>query len=486
MNKLVTKIISLIMAIMCIGLLFACDKEVKEGKEPTKKPGTSKVDRNLRLPFSQEDTLNPYVAKSQINQNLTPLIYSSLFVMDNSHEPQPQVAHSGTVMGLEVSVNLNSDKRFADGSYITAQDVVFSFNLAKQSVYYSQSVINIASAKARGSQQVEFTLVTFDAFALSCLDFPIVKSGTAVDGTNPAPVASGKYTFNIDGAEKYLEVNKHNRGFSSKSPKIELVNITDSAAIIHSLVIGNIDSLFCNLSGGKYERINAGTREVLMNNFVFLGINPNNPRLADPALRQAISAVIDREKIINEGLQGFAEAAYTPFNPKWYALGSVKQPGKDIDTLNASKYIQTNAKRLSLRLVVNSENELKKLAGKAISECLGSAGISVNVVELPFDAFNATVASGGYDLYLGEMKLTDNMNIYPLINPSNSSYAFYLQLLEGTITMQNFIDNFYSELPFIPICYKKGVLAFSRHIAVEVKSNENDVYANIGEWYLNN
>ncbi|MEG1179632.1 MAG: hypothetical protein RSD42_04420, partial [Oscillospiraceae bacterium] len=89
MNKLVTKIISLIMAIMCIGLLFACDKEVQEGKEPTKKPGTSKVDRNLRLPFSQEDTLNPYVAKSQINQNLTPLIYSSLFVMDNSHEPQP-------------------------------------------------------------------------------------------------------------------------------------------------------------------------------------------------------------------------------------------------------------------------------------------------------------------------------------------------------------------------------------------------------------
>jgi len=57
-------------------------------------------------------------------------------------------------------------------------------------------------------------------------------------------------------------------------------------------------------------------------------------------------------------------------------------------------------------------------------------------------------------------------------------------LLDGSMTMQEFLDGFYSELPFIPVCYRSGILAFSRNIAVEVKSHENDLYQNINEWHF--
>lgn len=485
MKKLAIKITALLMSATCFLLLFACNKNDDNGKDTSKKSGEKSVIRDIRLPFSQEDSLNPYMAKSQINLNLFPLIYSSLYYIDNSYEPQPQVAQSSTVLGLEISVQLSSGKRFADGSYITAQDVVHSFNLAKQSPYYSQSVINITKAQAKGSQQVAFTLATPDAYALACLNFPIVKDTTTIDNALQIPVSSGKYAVKTDASGKYLEVNKYFDGFSSKSTKIELTNITDSNAIIYSLVIGNIDSLFCNLSEGVYERINAGTRDVVMNNFVYLGINSYSTRLADPALRQAISTVIDREAIINEGFQGFAQEAYTPFNPKWFALGSIKQPGKDANKEDALKYI-SNKKNLTLTLIVNADNEFKKLAGQKIAQELREMGIKVNLSELNFSAYNSAVVSGRYDLYLGEMRFTNNMNIYPILPTTSASYVFYTQLLGGAITMQNFLDNFYTELPFIPICYRKGVLAFSRHISVEVISHENDVYANIGEWQLNN
>lgn len=484
MKKSATRIIALLMTVICISTLFACKKEEGDSKEPSKKPTQSKESRDIRLPFCQEDSLNPYVAQSQINHNIMPLIFSSLYKNDGSFEPQPEIAQSGTVLGIEVTVRLNSDKRFADGSYIGADDVAYSFGLAKQSPYYSQSLINIIKAQAKGTQEVVFTLAVADAFALSCLDYPVVKSGTKVDGTDQTPVASGRYHVNMEGSQKYLELNTHYRGYSPVRSKIELVNITDSNAIIHSLVIGNIDSLFCNLSDGKYERINASSQEVVMNNFVFLGINSYSTKIADPALRQAISAALDREKIKNEGFQGYAIEAYTPFNPKWFALGSNKQPGKEVDISKAKEYISKNTKRLNLKLVVNADNGFKKTAGQIIAQELKAAGINVTVAELPFAAYNSAIASGSYDLYLGEMRLTDNMNIYPLLPTASTSYGFYTQLLDGTITMQNFLDNFYAEMPFIPICYRKGVLAFSREIAVEVKSNENDIYANVGEWFL--
>jgi len=484
MRKLNIRILAILMAILFIVPLCACNDKDKKSSGKDKNSQSSQENREIRLPYSQEDSLNPYVAKSLINRSIMPLVYDSLYVVDGSYEVQPSVAQSGTITGLEVTVQLKTNKRFANGSYISSQDVVHSFNLAKQSVYYSQSVVNITKAQVKGSQEVVFTLAVKDAYALSCLDFPIVKNGTAIDGTEAVPVASGRYSLEDDGYTKYLNVNKTYDGYSPLFSKIELVNITDSKAIIHSLVIGNIDSLFCDLGGGSYERINAGTQEVVMNNFVFLGINKYSTKLADPVLRQSISAVLDRDRIINEGFQGYASTAYTPFNPKWYALKSLIQPGKESDRSNAALYIAKNAPKLNLKLVVNSDNEFKKLAAQTILQILQSAGIAVTVTELPWDAYNATVASGNYDIYLGEVKLTNNMNLYPLFKTDDLSYGYYTQLLEGTITMQNFLENFYAELPFIPIGYRRGVLAFSRRIAVEVKSCENDLYQNIGEWYL--
>ncbi len=486
MKKSKTKIVALLAVFLLTVPLFACGKDTKDGKKDNTKNTTNKsqVNREIRLPYSHEDGLNPYAAKSLINQSIMPLLYDSLYVVDGNYKPNPSVAKSATVLATEVTVEINPSKRFANGSYICAQDVVHSFELAKQSAYYSQPIINIKKAQATGSSTVVFFLEKVDAFALSCLDFPIVKADTLTDGTMQYPESSGRYSFDNSEAAKYLKVNSSFKDNESKDKKIELVNITDSKAIIHSLVIGNIDSLFCDLGEGSYERINAGTQDVAMNNLVFLGINKYSPALSSPDMRQAINTILDREKITSEGFQGHATPAFTPFNPKWYELKSVKQTGKDAEKEKAQEYIAENAKKLKIRLVVNSDNEFKVVTAQKIAQNFRTYGIEVEVVELEFGAYNSAVASGKYDMYLGEIKLTNNMNLYPVLKADDLSYAYYNQLLDGTMTMQEFLDGFYSELPFIPVCYRSGILAFSRNIAVEVKSHENDLYQNINEWHF--
>lgn len=486
MKKSKTRIVAILVVFLFILPLFACGKDNKDDNKNDKKNTTNKsqINREVKLPYSHEDGLNPYTAKSLINQSIMSLLYDSLYTIDSSYKPNPSVAKSATVLETEVTVEINPSKRFANGSYISAQDVVYSFELAKQSEYYSQPIINIKKAQATGSSTVVFYLERVDAFVLSCLDFPIVKVGTLTDGTTQFPESSGRYSFDDSDIIKYLKTNSTYKDNTTTNKKIELVNITDSKAIIHSLVIGNIDSLFCDLSEGAYERINAGTRDVVLNNFVFLGINKYSPALSDPVLRQSISTVLDREKIASEGFQGNATSAFTPFNPKWYELKGVKQNGSNSEKEKAQEYISENAKKLKIRLVVNSDNEFKLVSAQKIAQNFKTYGIDVEVIELDFNAYNSAVASGRYDMYLGEIKLTNNMNLYSVLKADDLSYTYYNQLLDGTMTMQEFLDAFYSELPFIPVCYRNGILAFSRNIAVEVKSCENDLFQNIGDWHF--
>ncbi|MDR0314392.1 MAG: ABC transporter substrate-binding protein [Oscillospiraceae bacterium] len=483
MKRIMIRGVAVLLLFTLIFLAAGCNKNGSESKNGTNAGAPSKREV-LRLPIALEDSVNPYLAKSTINHSLTGLLFDSLYYVNGNYSTKPQIAGSETIEGLKITVTLDSNKKFSKGSYITAQDVEYSFSLAKQSEYYAPLVSNIKSAKASGSKIITFTLGDNDAYALASLSFPIISSGTDIKNKSYIPLSSGRYEIKDENGIKYLKPNAHCKDFSSKSKKIELVNITDSESIISSLVIGNIDSMFNDLSAGHYERINAGTKDVVMNNFIYLGINRYKGSLSDKELRKAISTIINREKIVNEGFKGYAKETFTPFNPDWYAVAAIKQPGKDANIADAVKYIKDNKPKAILRLVVNADNEFKKDAAEIIAKALRDNGIDVNVEALAFKGYDSAVKAGRYDLFVGEMKLTDNMNIYPLLNNRDETYASFQQLHDKTKNLQEFIDDFYNELPFIPLCYRKGITAFSRDIAVEVESLQNDIYKNIGQWYL--
>ena len=132
----------------------------------------------LKLAFCANDSLNPYSAQSKMNKQLTSLMFDPLVKLDNSLNPNLVLAQDVVVSGNNCTVTLKS-VMFSDGSYVSGDDVVLSYNLAitsPNSIYTSQ-LNNVSSCNSNG-QKIVFTLKTSDPNFSNLLDFPIIKSGT--------------------------------------------------------------------------------------------------------------------------------------------------------------------------------------------------------------------------------------------------------------------------------------------------------------------
>jgi len=471
-------------------------------------PGSTKV--TLKLPYCQNDTLDPFKAKSILNQQISSLLYDSLFIVDSEYKPVGQIAKNAVLDGLTLTVTLVNGLKFSDGSEISADDVVYSFEKARDSLNYSARLSEIKSAAGSGSTVV-FTLLSLNPYEVSNLIFPIVKSGTVPEKADKAkvdetPVGSGRYTLVDKNGSLGLKVNASRLGeFSAKIGNIDLVNVTDSSAMQYSLEIGEFNFMFDDLSSGSYRRINATTAEVTLNNMVYIAFNKSNTVLTNTLIRQAINMIINKDQIASSAFQGHAVKTTTPFNPEWGELKglslntenlpkSASQALKDagFGKINSSGTRYNNGRKMEFTLIVNKENAFKCAAADLIKDELRNSNISVTVSKLPEKEYADAVKRGKYDMYIGEMRLTPGMSLNPIlkkggsvsygIDTSAAASAAYAQFLSGTIDLNRFIEIFNANLPFIPLCYRRGIAACSRSILTPLESSAEDVYFSIDTW----
>ena len=123
---------------------------------------------------------------------------------------------------------------------------------------------------------------------------------------------------------------------------------------------------------------------------------------------------------------------------------------------------------------------------------LSKANITVNITALKESDYKKAVQSGKYDMYLGEIKLTDSMNISSIlmekgsvsygINTSSKSSKAYEAYLNGSSDIFKFIEVFNEDVPFIPLCFRSGIAAYTRSLKYSNKAHINDIYADIDEW----
>ena len=171
-----------ITAIVLSVLIFLSGCRAKpDGTSSSAEPPTAVAaagSRNyLTMLYSAADTFNPYTAATDINRQLCRLLYEPLLKTDNSYNISYSLAQSAEVKGKECTVTLKS-RYFSDGSALTADDVVYSFNLAKKSnTEYAYKLYEALSATARDSKTVIIKLDRADPYFANTLDFPIIKKG---------------------------------------------------------------------------------------------------------------------------------------------------------------------------------------------------------------------------------------------------------------------------------------------------------------------
>ncbi len=497
--------------LLTLSLFSACSQDserpTQENEQITQSGETEQnsgsavgTEKTVTLAYSESDSLNPYTAKTQLNLNLSSLLYDSLYRLDSAFSPQSLIVQAGIIEGLDVTVTLKDGLFFTDKTALTAADVCESFEIAKKSDNYAELVENIASATQINKFVVKFRLSSPDAFAFNCLTFPIIKSG---QGDEDIPTGSGRYRYS---SGKLLYNSENIRNEKANFKTIRLFNIKSSDYESGALQIGNVSFIFRDFADGETQRIIAAEKKVTLNNLVFLSFNESNELLKNKNLRRIISLAINRQEIAQGAFRGYAKECDIPFNPDWEKASEIQpesytavQITEMLEKYNYRYASATDAyrrdkkgKELSFKLAVNKNNAFRKEAASAIKSDLSAVGIKVQVELLSRKEYLKAVKSEKFDMYLGEIKLCENMNLDCFfskggkakygINLKSDCISNYTKLLSGKISVSEFVDTFRKEMPFAPVCFRCASAAFSNELNDNAKPCAGDLFSNINEW----
>ena len=168
------KIIAVFLALILLLGLCACNKNNVGGQSSSANVEVKET-FPLSLLYCESDTINPYTAVTNINVQLCQLIFDPLFKVNNSFEPINCLAESFELVDKTCNVVIKN-ATFSDMTNVTADDVVYSFNLAKKSnTAYKAQLTGVVSCTAKDIKTVTFTLSSADPYFVNLLDFPIIK-----------------------------------------------------------------------------------------------------------------------------------------------------------------------------------------------------------------------------------------------------------------------------------------------------------------------
>lgn len=502
---------------LCLAIILGIFSACKSNGKPDEKEETTieittqivkepEIKHEVRIGYFENRSLNPYQTDSNVNRNLLSLVYDSLFVIDDDFTALPQLADTFTNEGNKLTVKLCDDLYFSDGSPISPADVVYSFNLAKSDVFYKERLKNFNNA-VQGEESVIFTLRRSNIFAESCLVFPIIKHGT---GNDKYPIGSGRYFFKKADGVLYLKENEAStHGEELTTKRIRLVPISAEESELYQLQSGDLTCFYDDLSDSSFTKINANMVRVPLNNLVYLAFNSNSKALSDLKVREAIEMCVDKRSVADSAYDGFCRVANGVFNPDWAenpsesnskSVYNTIQAGETLEKANYvyayknNKYRSKNFEFLKLRFVVNKENKARVEASETITKAMRSAGIDVSLSKLSFEDYKKAIESGAFDLYLGEVRLSPDMDLSVFFAPGGEvSYGMdksstvagaYFDFLSGTVDFLTFNQVFNYEKPFIPICYRDGVACFSRELLYEGSINQYDLFKNVYSWEI--
>ena len=499
-----------VLALVLVVLLFAsCGNSDNTDEVTTTTAPTTATNQpvvitpDFKVGYIGSDSLNPFDASTAPNCAITKLMFDSLFVCDDSFAPQALLAQSYTFEDDIITVSLKQGVVFSDGTPLTAADISYSFTMAKNSSLYSERLSSVAYTMYVDDYTVKFVMNKDNPHAVSCLDFPIIKANSY-----SSPVGSGRYVYST-AYGNYLMINtKYTLGQNDGFKVIGLCDVGTADTVAYKVQMGDIDFAFDNLSSGNAPNISTSNAPVSLNNMVFLGMNGESELLQYENIRKAVRSAIDVEAVTSGVYGAFAKPSALPYHPAWYAADSsfTFEEKTTLEYLSSIGYNHINDDGLAtngyytikLTLIVNEENAQRVALANEVARRIREAGIDVEVVKYTFSEYVSALKGKNYDLYIGEVRLTADMNLSSIfsgflyyqktndygIASNNVAIEAYSKFLSGEITMNEFLDVFTASCPFAPICFRNGAAIFSRRLGGTDGIFAGDVFGGINEWMM--
>ena len=397
--------------------------------------------------------INPLLATSQTDQDLTTLVYSGLVREGKDGDFIPDLAEGFDVSedGTIYTFYLRKDAVFHDGDALTAEDVLFTIALAQNPDAKSARRADWEGVRAEApdAHTVIFTLPSAYApfiknTSIGILpkhlweNVPVTEFQFA--SLNTHPVGSGPYRvrdvlLDATGAPVSYDLAAFKK-FALGEPHLTRITyrIFSNEEELYD-AYDDIDSFVATtpktLSRTTIEE--AQTLRVPLSRVFGVFLNQNHaPVLADAAARSALDAAVDKEKIVNDVLGGYGNVLTGPFPPGLLAdteassTESVNhaQAARDILSRGGWKFDEaagawTKNKATLLVKIATADTEELVATARAVADAWKAAGIQVDVEVYPLQEFNQTILRPrAYDAILFGEVVERSLDLLPFWHSS--------------------------------------------------------------------
>lgn len=349
--KKISRIFCLILAVCMLLSMAACGgkddgtgtansggtkTEEQSGGQKTESGGEAQIGKT-DIVFANASDINsadPANVSDSTSLTLCKHIYCTLLNLDNEGNVGPGLAESYDIVGDDEYVfHLNEKACFADGTPITAQDVVFTYERARNCAQSKSLLSRLDSITADNEHQVTIKLTEPYALfiyivangRLSILSEKAVTAAGDAYGDIDNILSSGAYTMTEWAANDHykLERNENYWGEMPVTTSITMRVVPEGTARSIMLETGEVDLVYIVdpadvsvLGENKEVTLYRG----LSNSVEVIGFNLQNEYLSDIRVRQAISMVINKQEIVDVVQEGNAVVANSILNkniPGW-------------------------------------------------------------------------------------------------------------------------------------------------------------------------
>jgi peptide/nickel transport system substrate-binding protein len=428
-------------------------------------------------------SVSPLSARTQADRDLVALVFSGLVRNGPDGTLVPDLAERWTVdeTGSVWTFHIREDATWHDGEPVTADDVAFTIRVLQDHNYHGPGAgsWNEVKVQTLGERTVVMTLMTPLAGFLQAATQPIAPahllSGVAVDklADDPfghQPIGSGPFavaSLTEDKAElipaaTVMPEATPSAGATPQStdslatpPPIgrptyptpylkgmEFRFFDDAETLAAAYRAGDLDAAsglppaigrdLATAKGSRALRYPGSTLTA-----VFLNLRPGHPEFANPAVRTALLAAIDRRRLITDAFAMGAGTATSPIPPSSSLFDPTADPPVPYDldaakaALKAAGWTQTAdgwhlpkaAKPLTVELLSPDEasNPATYQAAVDVTDDWNALGLTVVHRALPPGEFSAgRLATGEFSAAVGDVTIGLDPDLYPLLASSQT------------------------------------------------------------------
>ena len=461
-----------------------------EGSDATK-PTEDVAEQDLTMVYYPGEDLNPYTATDFNNRALLPLVYQSLFSVDRGYNATPILCDSFKVSSdMKTYTFYLAAARFSDGTALTTADVVASLEAAKESAYYGGRFQHITSITAEGGGVVIALDTPYQNLPL-LLDIPIVKAG---ETAGAEPLGTGPYVMDTSISGKRLRSQAawwcaDTADLIITSSFIPLVEAESPSQVRDEFEFHDVGLVCADPGSDTYAdyRCDYEIWDCENGLFLYLVVNGNSKVFADDTVRRALTHAIDRDGIVENFYRDFARSATLPASPLSPYYDASLAERYTYDSLKFTTALtDANLQGAAVTFLLNSDDSLRLRVGRNIAKMLRECGLEVTVLEMTSAKFKEHLLWGEYDLYLGQTKLSPNMDLTPFFrqygslnygNLTDSTiYAMAREALANSGNYYNLHEMVMEDAQLIPILFRSYAVYATRGLVTDLTPARDNLF----------